>query len=221
MKDFLTAIIVGVLFIGCCWNLHAQSVSHLEKILIKELPNNPEIDGRWVFCPKNSTIEKIEKPSVKSRIPVYNFYKVNLINYLGYHVNESMCVILHNTLNDKIILVEPLWYNGINTQLIQLFIGEKFRDIDSILVFISEIHQLMEIGSVFTFNKKSSDENSIIYDLAYSKNSFYTVGDSMSRSTINYHDDGVWRKVTIDLNKLQLVRYTSRNPITNKVTTVE
>lgn len=192
-----------------------QTHTALEKALTKELPQNSTTDGRWVFYPEKANVKKIEKPLVKAIIPDYSFYNVTLTNYLGWHINQGRCFVLFDSSKSKIVLVEPLWYGDVSKQLTKLFIGKKFQDQQSLLNCLSELYSLMQVGSSYKFRETSQTDSLITYDLGYFKGDSYTTGSNGTSSTINYTDDGVWRKIKIDIKDFAIIRYTAVSPVTN------
>jgi hypothetical protein len=197
---------------GLLTNLYGQTYPTLSSVLKKELPRSSTTDGRWVYYPDKANIEKIEKPLVKAVIPNYDFYKVNLTNYLGYHVNEGTCVILFDSLKSKITLVQPMWYAGISEPLIRLVLQKPFDNNDKLLSFLNELHELMEVGSAYKFVNTSSTNDSIKYDLVYFNGDSYTTGGNGTNSTVHYTSDGVWRHIEIKIQDFKIVEYTSINP---------
>lgn len=208
----------GLFFILFLWLFNfasAQSYHNFEKTLSETLSKDSLKDGRWVFFAEDANIMRIDKPLVKSRIPSYDFFEVTLTNYLGYHVNQGTCLVLYDSIRSKILLIEPLWYSGISESLIKMFIGEKFNTKDSLLNFLKELHELMEVGSVYRFINSGYTDNLITYDLGYFSGDSYTTGGNGTSSTIRYNQNGVWRKIMIDLKNHSIVRYTAINPKTN------
>lgn len=205
--------IIGLsLFIIAGQSIFGQTNTALEKSLKKELPENSVKDGRWVFYADNANIEKIEKPLIKAVIPNYDFYKVTLTNYLGYHINQGICVVLFDSVQSKIVLVEPIWYGGISEPLIKLFLKKQFDSTEKLLSFLNELNELMEIGSGYKFVNTSSADNLITYDLVYFKGDIYTTGGNGISSTVNYTSDGVWRQIEINIKDYKIREYISLNP---------
>lgn len=193
-------------------NVYGQTYPALEKVLMKELSETSQADGRWVFYPGKANIEKIIKPAVKAKIPSYEFFQMNLTNYLGWHVNEGTCLILFDSLTSKILLVEPLWYQEPSQGFINLFKGKRFNNKDSLLNFLKELHELMEVGSGFKFLNTGFSDSVITYDMGYFRGDSYTTGGNGVTSTVRYNEDGVWRKIRIDIKNLTIIRYSAINP---------
>jgi hypothetical protein len=210
-----------ILTFGFLTNIYGQTNPYLEKILKKDFSENSSLDGKWVFYSDKANIEKITKPVVKTVIPNFDFYQVTLTNYLGYHVNQGTCLVLVDSLKSKTLLVEPLWYGGTSKALIKLFIGHKFSSKDSLLNFMIQLDELMQIGSGYKFRQTSYTDTLITYDLGYFKGDSYTTGGNGTSSTVNYNEDGVWRKIRIDIKDLAIIRYTAINPKMNDKEVVE
>jgi hypothetical protein len=205
-------ILTLILTFGFLTNIYSQTFPALDNVLKKELSLNSKIDGRWVYYSDKADIEKIEKPLVKAALTNYEFYKVTLTNYLGYHVNQGTCIVLFDSLKSKITLVQPIWYGGISEQLIKLVIKKQFDSIDKLLSFLNELNELMEIGSGYKFVNTSATDDLIKYDLVYFKGDSYTTGGNGTSSTVDYTSDGIWRQIEIKVKNLKMIEYTSINP---------
>ncbi len=201
-----------IFIFGMFSNLYGQSYHALENVLKKELSQHSTTDGRWVYYPDKANIEKIEKPLVKAALPNYDFYKVSLTNYLGYHVNEGTCVILFDSLKSKIVLVKPIWYGGISDPLIKLVLKKPFDNKEKLLNFLNELNELMEIGSAYKFVYTGATEDILKYDLVYFKGDSYTTSGKGTSSTVNYTKDGIWRQIEIKVKNFKMIEYTSINP---------
>lgn len=213
--------LIIILTFGLLTNVYGQTFPNLEKVLTKELPENSTKDGRWVFYSDKANIEKINKPLVKAVIPNLAFYKVTLTNYLGYHINQGTCVVAFDSLKSKMVLVEPLWYGGIDKPLIKLFIKKQFESKDTLLSLLKELNELMEVGSAYKFINTGFTESLITYDLVYLKGDSYTTGGNETSSIVHYTQNGIWRQIRIDLKKLKIIQYTSSNPMTKEKETIK
>ena len=179
----------------------------LEEFLLAAFPENSTKDGRWVYYNKQANLQRIEKPQIAKVLPDYAFYSVNLTNYLGWHVNQGTCIILFDSLHSKISFAEPLWYGGVSESLVKMFIGHKFNSKDTLLSFLTELNELMQIGSGYKFRQTSYSDSLITYDLGYFKSDSYTTGGNGISSSVNYNQDGVWRKIKIEVSNLTIIRY--------------
>ena len=119
------------------------------------------------------------------------------------------------------ILVEPLWYGGTSNMFVKLFIKQKFENKDSLLGFMTQLNDLMQIGSGFKFRQTSCADTLITYDLGYFKGDSYTTRGNGTSSTVNYNEDGVWRKIRIEIKDWTIIRYVSINPKMNDKEVVE
>jgi len=187
----------------------------LEEHLLSNFPQNSSKDGRWVFYKDRANVEKQNKPNLKAIIPNSDFYRVTMTNYLGYHVNQGTCLIVFDSINSKITLAQPIWYGGISEPFVKLFIGHKFNSKDSLLSFLTEFNELMQIGSSYKFRQTLITDSLITLDLGYFKGDSYTTRGNGTSSTVNYNEDGVWRKIIINIKDLAIIRYTSINPKMN------
>ncbi len=214
-------IFIAILLSGLFVHVSAQKFTALEKVLAKEFSENSNTDGRWVFYSERADIEKIIKPLVGLQIPNYTFYKIQLTNYLGYHINEATCLILYDSLKAKVLLVEPLWYGGVSERFVRLFVGKTFNSKDSLMSFLTELNELMEVGSGFKFVTPIYTDSLITYDLASLKGDSYTTKGNGISSTVQYNQDDVWRKIRITIKNLKIIRYASTNPKTNEEETIK
>lgn len=205
-------LLTFILAFGLITNLYGQTYPALNVALKKEFSENSTTDGRWVYYADNANIEKIEKPLIKGVLPNYDFYKVSLTNYLGYHVNRGTCIVLFDSLKSGIVLVQPIWYGGVSEPLIKRFLKKQFDSMEKLLGFMEELNDLMEIGSGYRFVRTSATDDLIKYDLVYFKGDSYTTGGIGTSSTINYMQDGVWRQIEIKIKNLKMVEYVSINP---------
>lgn len=139
----------------------------LDGILSKRFPENSNIDGRWVYYREKANIQKLEKPLVSKVIPEYTFYKINLTNYLGYHINSSNNLILFDSTKSKVVHAVPMWYGDISGDLLSLFIGKTFSDSTSLLKFTTELQSLMNAGSTGGFENTKYNEDRVTFDLTY------------------------------------------------------
>ena len=198
---------------GFLTNIYGQTFPALDTVLKKELSQNSTTAGKWVYYSETADIEKIEKPLVKEVLPNYDFYKVTLTNYLGYHVNQGTCIVLFDSLKSNIVLVQPIWYGGVSEPLIKLFLKKPFDNKEKLLDFLKELNDLMVIGSGYRFVNTSSTDDLIKYDLVYYKSDGYTGGRNRTSSTVNYTEYRVWRQIEIKIKNFKMVEYVSINPI--------
>jgi hypothetical protein len=208
--------IIPILLIGFVSNVFGQNHPDFEKILTTEFSIDSQVESNWVFFPDIANIEKVEKPLIKLLTPNYDIYSLNLVNYLGYHENEATCLVFFDSLKSKTLLIEPLWYGGVSSNLIKLFIGKRFSSKELLLNLLNELNELSEIGSVYKFVNPVFTDSLITYDLIYQKEDTYTTGNNISSSTIRYNEEGIWRKIKIDIKDLRIIRYTSINLTTNE-----
>jgi hypothetical protein len=139
----------------------------LDGILSRKFPESSNIDGRWVYYREKANIQKLEKPEISRVIPEYNFYKINLTNYLGYHINSSSNLILFDSVKSRVIQAVPMWYGDISGDLLSLFIGKKFSDSTSLLKFTTELQSLMNAGSTGGFEHTKYNDDKVTFDLTY------------------------------------------------------
>jgi len=144
-----------------------------------------------------------------------------MTNFLGYHINPGTCLVLVDSSRSKTILVEPLWYGGRSKDFVKLFIKHKFDNKNSLINFMTQLNELMQIGSGYKFIQTSYTDTLITYDLGYFKGDSYITGENGTSSIINYNKDGVWRNIRVEIKNNAIVRYTEINPKTNDKDVIE
>jgi hypothetical protein len=193
---------------------YEQSTLSLETALARKFPTDLKKGGGWVFYAANANIRKVDMPRVKSCIPNYDLYQVVLTNFYSRPREVGACLILFDSVRNTIALVQPMWYNNNepDKSFLGLFIGQKLGTMDSLLTFLMELNQLMQIGSGYNFRLTSYADSLITYDLGYFNGDTYPTGGNATGSTLRYNEDGLWRKIRIDIKDLTIVKYTEINP---------
>ncbi|WP_405210742.1 hypothetical protein [Dokdonia sp. Asnod2-E02] len=179
-----------------------QEFAQIKSELEKRIPNDSLIiaDGSWYYYPERGEIQKIIKPKVNKILPYYEFYKVHLTNYLGYHINRSNCLILLNTANSNSLLIEPIWFSGINKNFLKILIGANFETKEAFLSFLIELQELLLIGSGNKINR--SFENTEFSD------------DEVTFELVeNYSDRKVLRKIVVKIKNLTIKRFKILKPV--------
>lgn len=197
---------------------YGQVNSALEKKLAKTFPKNAKTveNERWEYQPEIANINKINKPLVKARIPAYDFYMVRLMNYQGSRFKRVTCVVLFDSVKSKIVLSEAIWFGGISEALVKLYIGQKFGSRDSLLNFLTELNELMQIGSYYRFKLTSFTNDSITYNVVHNNDDNYKASSNVS-TAISNDEEGVWREIKIDIKDLTIIQYTATTLVTNEV----
>ncbi len=184
---------------------HGQKFRKLDSILSKQLTQNQVGESRWVYYRKYAKIQGVHKPEINKLLSNFKFYTATLTNYLGWHVETSRCLILFDTVQSKILLVEPMWYSDLNEAFLRLFIGTKFKDKSSLMKFITELQSLLIVGfeeGKFT-NTKYFDSN-VTFDL----------------TEINSGKTDTWRTIEIAAPDNVIKSFKSTNPKINESRTV-
>ena len=168
----------------------------LEDFLFKTFSEYSKTDGRWVYYKEQANIQKLDKPEVSKVVPGFNFYKVRLTNYLGYHVNTCSNLILFDSVNKKIIHPEPMWYSDNNEEFIKLFIGKKFTDSTALMSFINEFQDLLKMGSTGQFANTKYSNTKVTFDYTFQG----------ARGT------EIWRRIEVYIKDNTILEYRSINP---------
>ncbi len=201
MRKFLVILI----FIGFTQESISQEFVELKKVMKRELPDDLNLDGRWVYEEEINEIQKIET-DIEKYLTDFEFYKVRLVNYLGWHINDTNCLVLFNKSDSSIILIEPLWYGGVSKELIGMFIDYKFQTKEELKKFVFSLQDLLLIGSKQNkdFRNTVIGENKITFDL-YETN----------------RKERIWRKIEIGIDNYTLKYLDSTNPVTKETTKIE
>lgn len=177
----------------------------LDSLLLKALPQSSTTDGRWVYFTESGNIQSIEAPEVRNVLQSYKFYSVSLTNFLGYHRNQSSCLILFDTALRKIQLVQPMWYSEMDEGFLKLFIGKKFGDSITIVRFASDLIKLMMLGSTGQMENVAYSSYKVTFDMTYQ-------GTKVKE---------VWRHLAIHLDNNAIVAFSSTNPTMNTTVVVK
>lgn len=196
MKSKIFTVFVLLMAMGL-----AQEVQPLEKLLTKEFPKGSNIDGRWVYEDDSNEIESV--PShLTELLSGQEFFKTTMVNYLGWHIESSECLIVFDQKKSKVILIEPVWYGGITKEFIQLFISQKFQSKKEIQKFVFALQDVLLIGSVNkSFRETSINDKSAVFKL--------------------YDKNDVWRNVEMTFNNGSFVGLISTNPKTKEKNVIE
>lgn len=178
MKQFLIIFLL-------CTKLYSQEYTTLDKALKEKYPekNSFVADGVWMYYPDFGDIKKLSFGNISKIVPNYEFYSVNLTNYLDQHIVDTECLILLNKNDNSVMLVPPVWYGGIDDAFFKLLVGWEFKDKNEIENFIKEVESIILIGSEMHLGKTSYEENKVII-----------------RLILKNHDD-TWRTVELNFEK--------------------
>lgn len=183
----------------------ALNLRTLDGLLAKKFPQNSRVDGRWVYYRDVADIRRLEMPHMRSVLPEYTFYTVNLVNYLGYHINDSRNLILFDTVHLWTIHVVPMWYGDISKDLLSLFIGKSFPDSTALLDFTGNLQCLMNAGSTGSFENTVYHKDKVTFELTY---------PGANRKE-------VWRHIEMYIDNNTIRRFRSINPAMNGWVVVE
>ncbi|WP_336126954.1 hypothetical protein [Mesoflavibacter sp. CH_XMU1422-2] len=178
--------------------------SSLEKLKIDE--NGTYESDKWYYNPDKADIKKIKIETLNNVLSEYDLYSAVLEGFYGWHEKTSRCLILRKVDNGELTIIDPIWYNGISTELIKMVIGYEFKSKEELQIFTFELQGVMLIGS--THNKEFKNtvfgENKISFDLYDS-----------------YQEERIWRKIEIGIKNNKIEFLTSTNPVTNEIRTIE
>lgn len=172
----------------------------MKEMMRKEFPIQPYQDGSWVYEDEETEIVKVES-FLKKYLDGIEFYKVRLVNYLGWHENKSDCLVLIDRSRSKVLLVEPLWYGGIEETFITMFIGKAFEDKTEFQNFAFSLQDILLVGSEHSkdFRNTNIEGNKITFDLYET-----------------YGGERIWRKIELGIKDGMFRYLISINPSTKR-----
>ena len=177
--------------------------SSLEKLKIDE--NGSYESDKWYYNPETADIQEIKKETLNKVLSEYDLYSAVLVGFYGWHEKTSRCLILRKSDNGELIIIDPIWYDGISTELIKLIIGYEFKSKEELQLFTFELQDIMLIGSTHNKEFKNTvfNETNITIDLYDS-----------------YQEERIWRKIEIGINNNTIEFLTSTNPINMEKLTI-
>lgn len=177
--------------------------SSLEKLKIDE--NGSYESDKWYYNPETADIKEIKKETLNKVLSEYDLYSAVLVGFYGWHEKTSRCLILRKSDNGELIIIDPIWYDGISTELIKLIIGYEFKSKEELQLFTFELQDVMLIGSTHNKEFKNTviNETNITIDLYDS-----------------YQEERIWRKIEIGINNNTIEFLTSTNPINMEKLTI-
>tara|TARA_B110000046_G_C12843918_1_gene334866 strand:+ start:219 stop:752 length:534 start_codon:yes stop_codon:yes gene_type:complete len=175
----------------------------LEKLKIDE--NGSYESDKWYYNPETADIQEIKKETLNKVLSEYDLYSAVLVGFYGWHEKTSRCLILRKSDNGELIIIDPIWYDGISTELIKLIIGYEFKSKEELQLFTFELQDIMLIGSTHNKEFKNTvfNETNITIDLYDS-----------------YQEERIWRKIEIGINNNTIEFLTSTNPINMEKLTI-
>ena len=115
-------------------------------------------------------------------------------------------MILRKSESGELTIIDPIWYGGISSVLIEMIIGYKFENEKELQVFVFDLQEALLIGSEISkeFKKTIFEKSTITFDLMET-----------------FRNKNVWRKIEIGIKNNKIEFLTSTNPITNEIRTIE
>ena len=199
----MRAVIQIFVAVGFSIISYGQDIANLKESLnvLKVEKNGVQVSEKWYYNPQTSEIKHIKTEVLNEILPKYDLYSVFLERFSGWHDNSSKCLVLHDSSNGELKVIEPLWYNGISSDFFQMFINYKFENSQHIQKFIFEFQKVMLIGS----DHSKSFKNTVFGD---------------DRITFDLYDfyqtERIWRKIEIGISNNVIKYLASTNPITEQ-----
>lgn len=169
--------------------------SSLEELKIHE--NGSYESDKWYYNPERAEIKELKKATLNKVLHEYDLYSAVLEGFYGWHEKTSRCLILRKSDNGELKIIDPIWYNGISSEFINMIIGYKFEDEKELHLFIFELQEVLLIGSEHSKDFKNTifKKNIITFDLYDS-----------------YKEETIWRKIEIGIEDNSIQYLTSTNP---------
>jgi len=198
LREFRKILIFGFL-IGTQFNSIGQNFAELEANLIDKFPNDSIVgDNVWAFFKETANIQKIKKPIVKKYLDNYEFYNGTLTNFMGYHIEETECLIIYDSITSHMKLFPPIWFDSSMENFFNKFSNTEFESKSELKNFISQIQEIMLIGS-----SRKSFENTQFYP---QKITFDLMETRDSKKKI-------WRKMIVKIMGNRILKLKSKKPV--------
>lgn len=137
----------------------------VEGLLAKTYPDNPRVEGRWVYQKEQADVQRLIKPRVTALIPEYSFYTVTLINYQGSLVNRSRILFLYDSVNISVFQTTLFWFGLQSRDMLGRIVGKTFPDSTALVDFMLELQSLINTGSNGGFENMFFNQDKISFDL--------------------------------------------------------
>jgi hypothetical protein len=207
MREMRAAIYI-ILFIGLSFVTYGQDLTEIKSSLVKlKIDENGLYEAdKWYYNPDKADIKEIKKETLNKVLSEYDLYSAILEGFYGWHEKTSRCIILRKSDNSELIIIDPIWYGGISSELIKMILGYEFRDEKELQLFVFELQEVLLIGSEHNkyFKNTVFGENKITFDLYdFSKT------------------ERIWRKIVIGIENNAIKYLSSTNPIINEKLLIE
>jgi len=103
------------------------------------------VDELWIYDKTFNKIKEVKLEIFKE--PNVKTYLVDMVWYLGYHVNDVQCLFKFNTETKEIEFTGELWSNGFKTRFFKEFIGYPLSDKNAVNKFIAEFEKLLQANN--------------------------------------------------------------------------
>ncbi|WP_447113613.1 hypothetical protein [Psychroserpens sp. BH13MA-6] len=196
-KILIFGFLIGIQFIAI-----GQNFVELKAELIERFPNDSiEGDNVWAFFEETANIKKIIKPTVKKYLNEFDLYQATLTNFLGYHIEDAECLIIYNPKTSELEMYPPIWFDNSMEKFFTKFYDTEFESKAEMKKFISQIQEIMLIGSLRkSFENTEFDSEKITFNLMETRNS----------------KKKVWKKMEIKTNGNRIIEFMSDNPANRK-----
>ena len=192
-------IILLSFLIGFQFFATGQNLSEVKTQLSKKFPADSTFDGEdiWVFYENAGNIEKINKSIVQKYLKGSELYQATLTHFLGHHIEDADYFIIYNHKSSELEVFPPIAFDSSMLRLLSKFNNTEFRSKAELKKFISQIQEIMLIGSPdLHFENTEFSNNEITFDLMETESS----------------DSWVWRKMKVKLNGNRILEFVLETP---------
>jgi len=179
----------------------------LERLLEQKFSAEPGKHGRWVYEAGKGDIKPVNAPLITSRYPRSKVYQVKLTNYSGNEAKAAVCVVMHDTVKNKITLVEHISYSGLSKPFRKQFLTQKFESKEQLTAFIQELSAVMLRGPAYKFELTNYSDSEVSYSLTNGADG------STTTSTVRYKRRLLWTNAQYTIRDAAVSLITDVNPV--------
>ena len=157
MRFFFCLILLAI---GCL--SYSQKLSQVDSILRIKFPPNGR--GYWHYYAASAKLHRLSKPQLTKHIPYFRFYQANFLNTLCWP-EEAECLLVCDTRNKSVKLVEPVWYSNETLEFIKSFKGQSFKDSSELKNFVKELQDLIGMTEGYPVKNTKYNAGSITFEV--------------------------------------------------------
>lgn len=189
----------------CCG--YSQS-TELEKLLQKKFNAHSKRQSHLVYQADKAAITLLKTPLINARYPNALLYRVMLTNYVSGQANTAPHVIMYDTAENKITLVEPLDNGALSKPFVRRFLSQRFQAKEQLQAFIAELSAAVAFGPAYKFELADYSDVGVTYSLTAVAN------NTTATSTIRYKNRKLWNTAQLMLRGAVITQMVAADPIT-------